>query len=61
MDDEDFTVPKSAEWPPKELDNMSVAALEHYGRQLEEELARVKRAIEAKQDYLGEADAMFRK
>lgn len=61
MDDDDFTPPKAAEWPPKEIDNMSVAALEHYGRQLEEELARVKRTIEAKRDYRGTADAMFRK
>jgi uncharacterized small protein (DUF1192 family) len=42
------------------LDLLSVAELEHRVRQLEEEIARVKAAIQSKQASKNAADAFFR-
>ena len=61
MDDEDILKPKLTEWPPKELDNMSFEALDEYARQLEEEIKRVRKTLEAKRSSHAEADALFRK
>ena len=60
MDEEAIRIPREQEWSPRVLDDMSVDALSHYAGQLEEELARVRAAIEAKSDYLSEADALFK-
>ncbi len=61
MDDDDNIKPRTSEWPPKELDNMSFEALEEYARILEGEIARVKKRVEAKRDQQSQADSLFQK
>ena len=60
MDEEAVRIPREQEWSPRVLDDMSVDALNHYARQLEEELERVRGAIRAKSDYLSKADSLFK-
>ena len=60
MDDEE-PKPRLAEWPPKSLDHMSVEALEAYGRALQAELARVKRAVESRTKQRAAADSIFKR
>ncbi len=59
--DDESLKPKFAEWPPKELDSMSVDALSAYRAQLEAELERVRQTIDTKRAYLGSADTFFKK
>jgi hypothetical protein len=59
--DDEILKPKFVEWPPKELDSMSIDALTAYREQLEAELDRVRQTIDTKRDYLGSADALFKK
>ena len=60
MDDEPIRIPREQEWTPRVLDDMSVEALGAYAEQLEEELERVRGAINAKSDYLSKADSLFK-
>ena len=60
MDEEPIRIPREQEWSPRVLDEMSVDALNAYANQLEEELKRVRGAIEAKSDYLTKADSLFK-
>lgn len=58
--DDDFALPKPAEgFQPQILDDMSVEALEAYAKELEDEMARVRKEIGKKSNYRSEADALF--
>ncbi len=61
MDDIEIVIPKAAEWAPRELDNMSVEALNEYVEDLQRELARVQSEIGNRQVVRSEADAVFKK
>ena len=60
MDEEQIRIPREQEWSPRVIDEMSVEALSAYAAQLEEELERVRGAIQAKTDYLSKADSLFK-
>ncbi len=45
MDEIEIVIPKVADWAPRELDNMSVEALNKYVEDLQRELARVQSEI----------------
>mgnify|MGYP003951361987 CR=1 FL=1 len=61
MDEIEIVIPKVADWAPRELDNMSVEALNKYVEDLQRELARVQSEIGNRQVVRSEADAMFKK
>ena len=61
MDDIEIVIPKAADWAPRELDNMSVEALNVYIEDLQHELARVKSEISTRHVVRSEADAVFKK
>ena len=60
MDDDDL-VPRRAKPAPRDLEPLSVEALEDYIRELEAEIARVRAEIEAKKRHRDGAEALFRK
>ena len=59
MDEEPIRIPREREWSPRELDDLSVEALQAYVAQLEAELERVRLAIEARQAHLSRAESLF--
>ncbi|MFQ6018831.1 MAG: DUF1192 domain-containing protein [Kiloniellaceae bacterium] len=59
MDIEDLE-PRNKRPQPKDLDNMGVAELEGYLRELEAEAERVRAKIEAKKSYLAGAEGFFK-
>lgn len=59
--DEDDLLPRKTETAPKNLEAMSVEALEHYIAELEEEIARARGAIEGKRKLRTGAEALFKK
>ena len=61
MEDIEIVIPKPAEWAPRELDNLSVEALQKYIEDLERELERVKSEIATRGVVRSEADAIFMK
>ncbi len=61
MDDIGIVIPKPAEWAPRELDNLSLAALKEYVEDLQLALARVKSEIGNRDVVRNEADAIFKK
>lgn len=60
MIDEDLD-PQKRKPKPKDLDIMSVEALEAYIAELETEIGRARAAIEAKQNHRSAAESFFRK
>ena len=61
MDDIEIVIPKPADWAPRDLDNLSVEALEKYIEDLERELERVKSELGNRDVVRSEADAIFKK
>ena len=61
MDDIEIVVPKPAEWTLRELDRLSIEALEEYIEDLERELERVKSEISNRHVVRGEADSIFKR
>jgi len=61
MDDIEIVIPKQAEWRPRDLDKLSVEALNKYIADLERELERVKLELDNRDVVRSEADAMFKK
>jgi uncharacterized small protein (DUF1192 family) len=59
--DEEDLRPRETETGPKNLEVMSIEALEEYIAELEEEIARVRAAIEEKRKLRSGADALFKK
>lgn len=59
--DEEELVPRSAKPAPKNLEPLSIEALELYIGELEAEIARVRAAIDAKTRHRSSAEALFRK
>ncbi len=57
--DEDDLLPKAKKPEPKNLEPLSIEALEEYIVELEAEIARVRAEIEAKKSHRGEAEALF--
>ena len=60
MDEEDLQ-PRTKKPPPKNLDTMSIQALEDYIQELEAEIARVRGTIAQKQKAQTAADSFFKK
>jgi uncharacterized small protein (DUF1192 family) len=60
IDDDDLQ-PRTARPKPKDLEPLSIEALEGYIGELEAEIGRVRAAIEAKRRQRSAADAFFRK
>ncbi len=60
MDREDLEPRKSVS-PKRDLEPMSVAELENYIGELEEEIGRARRAISAKKNVRSGAESLFRK
>ncbi|HEY7991269.1 MAG TPA: DUF1192 domain-containing protein [Stellaceae bacterium] len=60
MDDED-NLPRTKKPPPKNLAPMSIAELEDYIGELEEEILRVRADIAAKRSQRGGAEALFKR
>jgi uncharacterized small protein (DUF1192 family) len=58
MDDDP---PRHTQAPKRNLDRMGIAELEAYIAELEQEIARVRGAINAKQSVRGGADALFKR
>jgi len=58
MEDEDFKN-QISEWPPKNLEDMSVERLKDYAVALDQEQLRVRQLIDKKENYLNEADNFF--
>ncbi len=58
MEDEDVKK-KISEWPPKNLEDMSVEMLKDYAVALDGERSRVQQLIDKKEKYLNEADTLF--
>jgi uncharacterized small protein (DUF1192 family) len=59
--DEDEQRPRFAEWPSRSIDTLSVESLEAYRRQLEAELARVARTLDARGKQKAAAEALFKR
>jgi uncharacterized small protein (DUF1192 family) len=59
--DEDEPLARETKTAPKNLEAMSIEALEEYIAELEEEIARVGAAIEEKRKLRSGADELFRK
>ncbi len=53
-------LPRAAKPKPRDLSEMSVAALQDYIADLKGEIARAEAAIAAKQNHRGAAEAFFR-
>lgn len=60
MDTDDLE-PRAKKPTPKNLDDMSIVALEHYIAGLEAEIARARAAIVAKRSSRQGAEAFFKK
>ena len=60
IDDEDLQ-PRNVKPKPKDLEPLSIEALEGYIGELEAEIARVRAAIDAKRRQRNAADAFFKK
>ncbi len=61
MDDIEILIPKSADWAPRVLDNLSVESLKRYVEDLERELERVNLEIDNRGVVRSKADAIFKK
>jgi uncharacterized small protein (DUF1192 family) len=61
MDEEEAPRRTVSNWPPKSLEELSVAALENYRAALEAEIARVSRTLESKKRAQSAAAQIFRK
>lgn len=59
IDEEDLQ-PRTARPKPRDLEPLSIEALEGYIGELEAEIARVRAAIEVKRRHRGAADAFFK-
>ncbi len=59
--DEDDLAPRAKKPEPRNLEVLSIEALEEYIAELEAEIARVRAEIEAKQDHRSGAESLFRK
>ena len=57
--DEDDLLPQTKKPEPKNLEPLSIEALEEYIAGLEAEIARVRSEIEAKKSHRGEAESLF--
>ena len=60
MFDEDQEAPKRKGLVPKDLDEMSIEALEDYIAELQAEIERVKAKRDAKQEARGAAEGVFK-
>lgn len=60
LEDDDLQ-PRTAKPKPKDLEPLSIEALENYIGELEAEIARVRAAIDAKRRHRSGAEALFRK
>ena len=58
--DEDDLIPRKVKPEPKNLEPMSIAALEDYIAELEAEIARARAVIAEKGDARNEAESFFR-
>lgn len=58
---EDDEPPKPKGLVPKDLDEMSIEALEDYVAELQTEIERVKTKVAAKQEARGAADSFFKR
>ena len=58
--DEDDLLPRAKKPEPKNLEPLSIEALEDYIAELEAEIARVRTEIGAKKSHRGEAEDLFR-
>ena len=59
MEEEDL-VPKTVRPKPKDLEVLSIESLQDYIAELEAEIERARRAIDAKQNWRGKADSFFK-
>ena len=57
----DEDLPRNTPAPKRNLEIMGVAELEAYIAELEQEIARVRGAIQAKKSVRGGADALFKR
>ena len=60
LEDEDLQ-PRTVKPKPKDLEPLSIEALENYIAELEAEIARVRAVIGAKRSHCSGAEALFRK
>ncbi len=60
MFDEDLPKKKQNQTFPRDLEKMSVAEIEHYVTELEQEIIRAKADIEKKKSVMQAADSVFR-
>ena len=60
MDSDDLEPRKPKQVQPKDLEVMSIEALDEYIVELEAEITRVRQAIELKRDAHSAADAFFK-
>ena len=60
LEDEDLQ-PRTVKPKPKDLEPLSIEALENYIAELEAEIARVRAVIDAKRSHRSGAEALFRK
>ena len=60
LEDEDLQ-PRTVKPKPKDLEPLSIEALENYIAELEAEIARVRVVIDAKRSHRSGAEALFRK
>ena len=61
MDEIEIVIPKDGEWKLRELDNLSIDALNEYVEELQLELTRVKSEIDNRHVVRSDADAIFKK
>ena len=57
----DEDLPRNTPAPKRNLDTMGIAELEAYIAELEQEILRVRGAINAKKSVRGGADALFKR
>ncbi len=61
MSGDDDDLPRHRKLPPKDLTPLSIGELEDYIAGLNDEIARARAAIEAKQRHRGGADSLFKR
>jgi uncharacterized small protein (DUF1192 family) len=61
MDDIEIVIPKAGDWTPRELDYLSIEALNEYVEDLQREVARVTSEIGTRHVVRSDADAIFKK
>lgn len=61
FEDDEEDAPKPTGLVPRDLDDMSIAALEDYIAELQAEIERVKAKLAAKQEARGTAEEIFKR